>query len=288
MRIAVMSDIHGNIEAFEEVLRDIDASYIDRIINLGDSIGYGPDPEKVLTLIKNRDILNILGNHEQAALDKTLRHYFKSDARKSLEQTMRFLTPSSLTYLSELPEFRLFNRALFVHGCPPASCDTYLNYLSNREIKNIFKSYNNTIAFAGHTHKLMLISYNDEAVNFDELNNFPVKLEWNMRKAAFQGKIDYIPAYLSQIPRMFYSEQIGLDVALIQVSPPDKHGCCSLGVSVDITRAGMSNAAVVIAQINSKMVKTSGDSNVHIDEIDYLVLHEDTRYRPGGLFHHDV
>ncbi len=110
------------------------------------------------------------------------------------------------------------------------------------------------------------------------LNRFSLKLFFisrDMRKAAFEGKIDYIPAYLSQIPRMFHSKQIGLDVALIQVSPPDKHGYCSLGVSVDITRAGMSNASVVIAQVNPKMVKTSGDSNVHIDEIDYLVLHEE-------------
>jgi acyl-CoA hydrolase/GNAT superfamily N-acetyltransferase len=112
----------------------------------------------------------------------------------------------------------------------------------------------------------------------DFLSRFSLKLFFisrDMRKAAFEGKIDYIPAYLSQIPRMFHSKQIGLDVALVQVSPPDKHGYCSLGVSVDITRAGMSNASVVIAQVNPKMVKTSGDSNVHIDEIDYLVLHEE-------------
>ncbi len=112
----------------------------------------------------------------------------------------------------------------------------------------------------------------------DFLNRFSLKLFFisrDMRKAAFEGKIDYIPAYLSQIPRMFHSKQIGLDVALIQVSPPDKHGYCSLGVSVDITRAGMSNASVVIAQVNPKMVITSGDSNVHVDEIDYLVLHEE-------------
>jgi acyl-CoA hydrolase len=112
----------------------------------------------------------------------------------------------------------------------------------------------------------------------DFLSRFSLKLFFisrDMRKAAFEGKIDYIPAYLSQIPRMFNSKQIGLDVALVQVSPPDKHGYCSLGVSVDITRAGLSNASVVIAQVNPKMVKTSGDSNVHIDEIDYLVLHEE-------------
>ncbi|MDK9706158.1 MAG: GNAT family N-acetyltransferase [Desulforhopalus sp.] len=110
------------------------------------------------------------------------------------------------------------------------------------------------------------------------LSRFSLKLFFisrAMRKAAFEGKIDYIPAYLSQIPRMFHSKEIGLDVALVQVSPPDKHGYCSLGVSVDITRAGMSNAALVIAQVNPNMVKTSGDSNVHINEIDYLVVHEE-------------
>ena len=96
-----------------------------------------------------------------------------------------------------------------------------------------------------------------------------------MRKAAFEGKIDYIPTYLSQIPRLFSSQRIGLDVALIQVSPPDKYGYCSLGVSVDITKSGMENARLVIAQVNPKMPRTWGDSFVHVDEIDYLVVKEE-------------
>jgi acyl-CoA hydrolase/RimJ/RimL family protein N-acetyltransferase len=110
------------------------------------------------------------------------------------------------------------------------------------------------------------------------LRRFSLKLfhiSLAMRKAAFQGKIDYIPAYLSQIPSLFYDRRIGLDVALIQVSPPDRFGNCSLGVSVDITRAGMDNSKLVLAQINPKMPKTSGDSFVHVDEIDYLVLQEE-------------
>ncbi|HPA13919.1 MAG TPA: GNAT family N-acetyltransferase [Desulfobacterales bacterium] len=96
-----------------------------------------------------------------------------------------------------------------------------------------------------------------------------------MRKAAFEGKIDYIPSYLSQIPKLFSSKRIGLDVALIQVSPPDQFGYCSLGVSVDITRSGTENAEIVIAQVNPKMPRTWGDSFVHVDEIDYFVLHEE-------------
>ena len=96
-----------------------------------------------------------------------------------------------------------------------------------------------------------------------------------MRKAAFEGKIDYIPVYLSEIPNLFSNQRIGLDVALIQVSPPDKFGYCSLGVSVDITRAGVENAGLTIAQVNPRMPRTFGDSFVHVDEIDYMVLHEE-------------
>jgi len=97
----------------------------------------------------------------------------------------------------------------------------------------------------------------------------------SMRKAAFDGKIDYIPAYLSQIPRMFASHLIGLDVSLVQVSPPDKFGYCSLGVSVDITRSGLENSHLVIAQVNPRMPRTWGDSFVHVDEIDWLVPFEE-------------
>jgi len=97
----------------------------------------------------------------------------------------------------------------------------------------------------------------------------------SMRKAAFEGKIDYIPAYLSQIPRLFASGLIRLDVALVQVSPPDKFGYCSLGVSVDITRSGLENAGLVIAQVNPRMPRTWGDSFVHVDEIDWLVPFEE-------------
>ena len=110
------------------------------------------------------------------------------------------------------------------------------------------------------------------------IRRFSLKLFFisqSMRKAAFDGKIDYIPEYLSQIPRLFASHQIGLDVALVQVSPPDKFGYCSLGVSVDITRSAVEHAAIVIAQVNPRMPRTWGDSFVHVDDIDWLVPHEE-------------
>ncbi|MCK5348085.1 MAG: acetyl-CoA hydrolase, partial [Desulfobacula sp.] len=110
------------------------------------------------------------------------------------------------------------------------------------------------------------------------LSRFSIKLFFIsvlMRQAAFEGKIDYIPVYLSQIPEIFENHEIGLDVALIQISPPDDHGYCSLGISVDITLSGMKNADIVIAQVNPEMPRTWGDSIIHIDEIDYLVEHKE-------------
>jgi acyl-CoA hydrolase/GNAT superfamily N-acetyltransferase len=107
---------------------------------------------------------------------------------------------------------------------------------------------------------------------------FSVKLFFisrSMRRAAFEGKIDYIPAYLSRISGLFSDQRIGLDVALVQVSPPDAFGYCSLGVSVDITRAGLEHARVVIAQVNPRMPRTWGDSFIHVDDIDYLVPYEE-------------
>ncbi|MBU0463358.1 MAG: GNAT family N-acetyltransferase [Proteobacteria bacterium] len=110
------------------------------------------------------------------------------------------------------------------------------------------------------------------------LKRFALKLFFisrRLRKAAFEGKLDYIPAYLSQIPGLFASHRIGLDVALVQVSVPDRFGYCSLGVSVDITSSGIENAKLVIAQVNPRMPRTLGDSFVHVDKIHYLVFHEE-------------
>lgn len=123
------------------------------------------------------------------------------------------------------------------------------------------------------------------------LERFSLKLFFisePMRKAAFEGKIDYLPTYLSQIPKLFASSRIGLDVALIQVSPPDEFGYCSLGVSVDITRSAVENAKQVIAQVNPCMPRAWGDSLVHMDNIDYFVAHEEplVTYHLNALGNH--
>lgn len=93
----------------------------------------------------------------------------------------------------------------------------------------------------------------------------------NIRGAISEGRADYTPSPLSDIPYLFRTKRIPLDVALIQVSPPDEFGYCSLGISVDITRSGAEQAELVIAQVNERMPVTHGDSFLHVKELDYLV-----------------
>ncbi len=92
-----------------------------------------------------------------------------------------------------------------------------------------------------------------------------------MRDSVSKGFSNYTPMLLSDIPRLFSGGQLTLDVALIQVSPPDSNGICSLGISVDIVKAAVENSRLVIAQINSNMPRTYGDSGISISEIDIFV-----------------
>lgn len=107
----------------------------------------------------------------------------------------------------------------------------------------------------------------------------------NIRHAVNSGMGSYIPVFLSEIPTLFNRKILPLDVAFVHISPPDRHGYCSLGVSVDVAVAATKNAKHVIAQVNSKMPRTHGDGIIHIDEIHSLVeSHNDlpeVDYRSG-------
>lgn len=89
-----------------------------------------------------------------------------------------------------------------------------------------------------------------------------------------EGLGDYTPIFLSEIPRLFHSGALPLDAALIQVTPPDEKGMCSLGISVDIVKSAAENASLVIAQVNPQMPRTMGDSCIHVYDFDYLVPFE--------------
>lgn len=93
----------------------------------------------------------------------------------------------------------------------------------------------------------------------------------NVRKAVADGRGDSIPIFLSEIPLLFYKKIIQPDIAVVQVSPPDQHGYCSLGTSVDCVRAGMTHSKIIVAQVNPRLPRTFGDGIIHISHIDYAV-----------------
>ena len=93
----------------------------------------------------------------------------------------------------------------------------------------------------------------------------------NVREAVQSGRADFTPVFLSDIPRLFEDGTLPLDVALIQVSPPDEHGLCSFGVSVDVARPAAKSARIVVAEINRQMPRTLGESMIHVSEIDFAI-----------------
>ncbi len=105
----------------------------------------------------------------------------------------------------------------------------------------------------------------------------------NVRQAVAEGVADYIPVFLSEVPGLFRKGILPLDVALVQVSPPDRHGFCSLGVSVDVARAAVQMSKHVIAQLNPNMPRTHGDGLIHISHIDSAVVVDDPllEFPPG-------
>lgn len=96
----------------------------------------------------------------------------------------------------------------------------------------------------------------------------------NTRSVANSSQGDYVPIFLSEIPLLFRRNILPIDVAMVQVSTPDHHGYCSLGTSVDIAKAAVDTAKIIIAQVNPKMPRTHGDGFLHVKKIDAMVWEE--------------
>ncbi len=164
MKIAVISDIHGNLEALEKVLDDAHSCGADQIICLGDCIGYGPDSNKVVEKIMAGNIPAVTGNHELVLHSQLHLNWFNSLARLSLEKTIPTLSAKVKNFLRDLPHSLSVNDARFVHGCPLQSIKTYLFLASDYRIRRALDKMKEKICFVGHTHDLVLISYDGRSL----------------------------------------------------------------------------------------------------------------------------
>ena len=189
MRLAILSDIHGNYEAFKQVLIDLDKANVDSEICLGDCIGYGPEPEETIREVMQRKIPSILGNHEMAAVDASQLSWFNPLARRSLEKTIRMLSSTSLDFISRLPFYRIASQARFVHGFPPESAQTYLFQKKAPELRKAFETMEERICFLGHTHTLELIRYDGRQVDRMTLNEGENRLDDKSRYIVNVGSV---------------------------------------------------------------------------------------------------
>lgn len=189
MRIAVISDIHGNLDAFEAVLTDIERSDIDHVISLGDNIGYGPESEEVVRRIMERQIPSVLGNHEKVIPDPEFLDWFNPMIQESMEKILGQLSEESIAFIRAMePSLARWN-SRFVHGFPPESTSTYLFQVSEAEIWNAMKAYPERLCFVGHTHELQLVSTDGERIEYPHFGRGVTRLNADTRYIVNVGSV---------------------------------------------------------------------------------------------------
>lgn len=149
MRVALLSDIHSNLEALDAVLEAL--PQVDRVVVLGDIVGYGPDPNGVIARLRSIGARAVRGNHDQAMLEPSTLEWFNPHAAASARWTREVLTPQSLRYLAGLPSHGRVGRHRAVHGSPnkPYIWEYILDDLQALEI---LVKLGRRWCFFGHTH----------------------------------------------------------------------------------------------------------------------------------------
>jgi predicted phosphodiesterase len=189
MRLAILSDIHGNLEAFQAVLADIERQKPDGMVCLGDMIGYGPDPEKVVQGVQSLHCEAVIGNHEAALTTGQARKMLNFQAKENNLKTERMLSEGSLAYCRSLPKFRNFADAWFVHGYPPDSFFAYLFNIPDKKIIKLFTDSQVSLFFVGHTHDLKIISQEEGEVGRSPLAEGRMHLDKNLKYVINAGSV---------------------------------------------------------------------------------------------------
>lgn len=161
MRVAIISDIHANIEALEAVLADIKRQKTDEIICLGDIVGYGANPNECIELIKNTCSLIILGNHDAAAIGLLSTDHFNVHAKIAIDWTAENLSAASQSILRSLPLKEIKYSQAFVHATPYEP-NMWYYITSLEEAAFNFQFFETVFCFVGHTHIPIIIVLENE------------------------------------------------------------------------------------------------------------------------------
>lgn len=201
MRYAVISDIHGNVEALHAVLSDIDSQGADRIICLGDIVGYYADPEECIRLVRERTTHVVAGNHDYAATGMLDTGNFTFYAHQALEWTKNNISAESKKYLAELPLTYEEGDILFVHSSPfNPSQFVYIFPNSQRAILEAFDAMTHRLNFVGHAHWPFILTLDgtktihcsNEGVQVQKDNNYLINVGSVGQPRNFDPKAAYV------------------------------------------------------------------------------------------------
>ncbi|HIJ73259.1 MAG TPA: metallophosphoesterase, partial [Candidatus Hydrogenedentes bacterium] len=154
MLVAIIADLHANLEAVEAVFREIDRRNPDKVFCLGDLTGYNSDPNEVVDIVRERDIPTIMGNHDAAVCGLEDPWFFRASAKKAIEWQFEQLRDDNKRWLARSPEQITFNKTcLGVHGSPGSRDDYIIDWLDAMRQLEFLNGRDVQVCFFGHSHR---------------------------------------------------------------------------------------------------------------------------------------
>jgi predicted phosphodiesterase len=174
MRYIIFSDLHSNLEALNQFEKEISSIAYDRLVCLGDIVGYGADPNLCIDWVRSNVDFTIAGNHDLAVVEKTDISYFNAYAVEACKWTKKILTAVNRLFLESLPMDREENGVYWVHSSPYQPARWYYIF-SKKDAEKHFSSFDAPICFVGHSHKPVIL----EQKPMGEINDYVANL-WNI------------------------------------------------------------------------------------------------------------
>ena len=175
MRVAILSDIHSNLQALTKALSIVDRSRIDEVYCLGDIVGYGANPNECVSLVRNRAKYCVLGNHDLAAIDTSHADYFTKPGRTAAEWTHKILTHDNMEYLISLPYSIQKENFTLVHASP-LDPQNWEYVLSLQIAQKQFAAFTTQLCFIGHTHVPSICGENLRTFSFKKNMRFLINV----------------------------------------------------------------------------------------------------------------
>lgn len=165
MKYAIISDIHGNLEALQSVMEDISHRKVDTILCLGDIVGYYPDPEECVKIVRDNVAYCVAGNHDYAAIGRIDIKTFTYYAFTAMEWTRKNISPETIAFLEGLPLVLQLDKMFLTHSSP--SMPEEWRYVFPDNDLNVFEAFNNLtykLNFIGHTHWPSIMIQQEERI----------------------------------------------------------------------------------------------------------------------------